>query len=230
MFDEELIPELTYINQKLEFWTSRYNTYRPHQSLNYLTPLEYYQLSQQKKGEKCTGCSGPEQVLDKSLAAIHNKDVKKIVFTLTFFIFKIIFISSVLASGFQLKTIGALDVDGVTTNHIWYTNGNITFTGIAIPNSEIEVSVDGTIQKINADSSGNWIFRASLAEGDHNLVFTSGGSSISKTLTVGNVPENIGSLPKASTPTVGNIYPTMILLLLGGGFFLPLPFLFLKKS
>jgi len=27
LFDEELIPELTYINQKLEFWTSRYNTY-----------------------------------------------------------------------------------------------------------------------------------------------------------------------------------------------------------
>ena len=55
LFDEELIPELNYINQKLEFWTGRYNTYRPHQSLNYLTPLEYYQLSQQKKGGKVYG-------------------------------------------------------------------------------------------------------------------------------------------------------------------------------
>ena len=70
LFDEELIPELTYINQKLEFWIGRYNTYRPHQSLNYLTPLEYYQLGQQKKGEKCTGCSGPEQTLDKQIYLI----------------------------------------------------------------------------------------------------------------------------------------------------------------
>jgi len=71
LFDEELIPELNYINQKLEFWTGRYNTYRPHQSLNYLTPLEYYQLSQQKKGGKCTGCSGPEQKLDRNLIRVY---------------------------------------------------------------------------------------------------------------------------------------------------------------
>lgn len=50
VFDEELVPELTYLNQKLSQWLGRYNTYRPHQSLKYLTPMEYYQLSQ-KKGE-----------------------------------------------------------------------------------------------------------------------------------------------------------------------------------
>ena len=51
LFDEELIPELTYLNQKIAFWFGRYNTYRPHQSLNYLTPMEYYQLSQKMKGD-----------------------------------------------------------------------------------------------------------------------------------------------------------------------------------
>lgn len=51
LFDEELIPELTYLNQKLNWWLGRYNTYRPHQSLKYLTPMEYYQLNKQKKGE-----------------------------------------------------------------------------------------------------------------------------------------------------------------------------------
>lgn len=50
LFDETLIPELTYLNQKLGIWISRYNTYRPHQSLKYLTPVEYYQLTKQKKG------------------------------------------------------------------------------------------------------------------------------------------------------------------------------------
>ncbi len=43
LFDETLIPEIGYLNQKLSFWIGRYNTYRPHQSLNYLTPMEYYQ-------------------------------------------------------------------------------------------------------------------------------------------------------------------------------------------
>lgn len=48
LFDQELIPELNYINRRLTQWVGRYNTYRPHQSLGYLTPMEYYQ---QKGGE-----------------------------------------------------------------------------------------------------------------------------------------------------------------------------------
>jgi len=43
LFDETLIPELSYLNQKLLDWVGRYNSYRPHQSLAYLTPYEYYQ-------------------------------------------------------------------------------------------------------------------------------------------------------------------------------------------
>lgn len=43
LFDQELIPELDYLNNKLSWWVGRYNTYRPHQSLDYLTPYEYLQ-------------------------------------------------------------------------------------------------------------------------------------------------------------------------------------------
>lgn len=50
LFDQSLIPELSYLNQKLACWIGRYNTYRPHQSLNYLTPMEYYE-NYQKKGK-----------------------------------------------------------------------------------------------------------------------------------------------------------------------------------
>lgn len=42
LFDQTLIPEIDYLNQKISAWIGRYNTYRPHQSLNYLTPMEYY--------------------------------------------------------------------------------------------------------------------------------------------------------------------------------------------
>ena len=43
MFDETIIPDINYLNQKLSWWVSRYNTYRLHQSLHYLTPMSYFQ-------------------------------------------------------------------------------------------------------------------------------------------------------------------------------------------
>ena len=39
------------LNQQLREWEKTYNTIRPHQSLNYLTPLEYITNLQNKKGE-----------------------------------------------------------------------------------------------------------------------------------------------------------------------------------
>lgn len=39
-------------NKRLTVWLGRYNTYRPHQSLNYLTPMAYfnhYMLNYQKE-------------------------------------------------------------------------------------------------------------------------------------------------------------------------------------
>jgi len=43
MFDQDLFPDINYLNQKLAWWVDRYNTYRPHQSLHYLTPMSYFQ-------------------------------------------------------------------------------------------------------------------------------------------------------------------------------------------
>ena len=43
MFDKDIFPDINYLNQKLSWWVDRYNTYRPHQSLHYLTPMSYFQ-------------------------------------------------------------------------------------------------------------------------------------------------------------------------------------------
>jgi len=43
MFDQDLLPDINYLNDKLSWWVDRYNTYRPHQSLYYLTPMSYFQ-------------------------------------------------------------------------------------------------------------------------------------------------------------------------------------------
>ena len=136
-----------------------------------------------------------------------------------------LFPQKVLASGFQIKTIGALDMDGVTYGHIWYTTTNPLITGITTANTDVNISVDGNAEKVSADSDGNWIFHSSLGEGDHTLTFTSRGSTITKTLTIGNVPENIGALPKAQTPTVGNLTPTVILFVSGTLLILAYPLL-----
>lgn len=137
--------------------------------------------------------------------------------------------SSLYAAGFQLKTVGALNVEGVTYTQLWYSNGNVTFTGIALENAEITATIDGTSETITADASGNWSYTASLADGDHQISFASNESTVSFTLTIGEVPANVGALPTAETPTVGIISPTLGLLLFGM-FFLLSAFYFLKRS
>lgn len=123
---------------------------------------------------------------------------------------------TVLASGFQLKTVGALDVDGVTYKHLWYTNGNnLLFTGVALQNTQVTATIDGASNTTTADSSGSWSYSKTLTGGDHQISFSSGGSSVSFTLTIGEVPANIGSLSKVESPTVGTITPTIALLSFG---------------
>jgi len=48
LFDETLVGEIDYLNARLAAWIGRYNTFRPHQSLHYLTPMEYFE---KKRGE-----------------------------------------------------------------------------------------------------------------------------------------------------------------------------------
>ena len=124
---------------------------------------------------------------------------------------------SVLASGFQLKTVGVMNVDGVTYDHLWYTSESVTFTGIALADASVEATIDGTASSVTADASGNWSYSTSLTAGDHAVSFTSNESTISFTLTIGEVPAEVGALPAATTPTAGTAGPTMILFLVGAG-------------
>jgi len=143
------------------------------------------------------------------------------------FLLLLIFPQIALAGTFSLKTIGALNVDGVSYKHYWYTNGNLTFSGSSLENAQITATIDGTSQTITADSSGNWSHHVSLADGDHDISFTSNGSTITFVLTIGeNIPENVGAISTPETPTVGTILPTLILFFGGIASFLT-PF-FLK--
>lgn len=106
-------------------------------------------------------------------------------------------------------------MEGVTYDHLWYTSTNVTFTGITTANAAVTANINGTSGSATADASGNWSYTTTLNEGDNSVSFTSNESTISFTLTIGEVPEGVGGLPEAETPTVGTIEPTIIFLLLG---------------
>lgn len=131
------------------------------------------------------------------------------------FLLILIFPQSLFAAGFQLKTVGGLNVDGVTYDHLWYTNTNITFTGTALQNATITATINGAGGTAIADASGNWSYTATLNQGDNTVSFESGGSMISFTLSIGEVPAEVGGLTAAQTPTVGTTTPTLVLIFLG---------------
>jgi hypothetical protein len=108
-----------------------------------------------------------------------------------------------------------MNVEGVTYNQLWYTNTNVTFTGISTANAAVTANINGTSGSTTADASGNWSYTTTLNEGDNSVSFTSNESTISLTLTIGTVPEGVGALAAAETPTVGIAQPTLFLLFLG---------------
>jgi hypothetical protein len=101
------------------------------------------------------------------------------------FLFCFIFVNQVMAGGFNMTSIGQVGTAGRQITQWWYTSGNPTIRGQAIPGAEVIYDIDGVALQINADSSGDWVFtpQAVLAEGDYSILIKSGGSEIKFTLT-----------------------------------------------
>lgn len=159
--------------------------------------------------------------------------VKKFLLGLTIFAFlSISFLylpSLVSASGFTLRTVGSLNVDGLVYSHLWYTNGSVTFTGGSLPNEVVTATIDGSAATATADATGNWSYATTLAAGDHSVSFSSIASTVSFTLTIGALPDGVGGLPTATAPTVGNIGPTALILVIGIGL-VATPLILLRRS
>lgn len=148
---------------------------------------------------------------------------------LFFLLVLLLFPQPLFAAGFQLKTVGTLNVEGTTLTQLWYTSGNVTFTGTALENAQVTATIDGTSETVTADSSGNWSYSATLVEGDHQVSFASDAGSVSFTLTIGEAPVDIGSLPTATAPAAGVATPTITMLFVGTVLVLS-AFLLHKKS
>ena len=123
--------------------------------------------------------------------------------------------TGVLASGFNLKSIGSVDTSGRQISHWWYAGSVPVFTGEAPAGSTVTISVDGSEGSVTAGDSNDWSYSpGSLSSGDHSVVITNNGSTISFTLTMGveNVDwDAVNSGTSETLPTVGIIMPTILL-------------------
>lgn len=156
--------------------------------------------------------------------------MKSILSVLIFILAFLLFASSSFASGFYLKTIGALDVEGGIYSQIWYTSENVTFKGVAPAGNSVTAVINGASNTVTADANGNWSYSTSLNQGDNSVSFTTeGANNLSFTLTIGEVPEGVGEIPKAETPSAGVGYPTIFLLTGGSAFLLFASYELVKK-
>lgn len=140
--------------------------------------------------------------------------MKKIFFLTVLSLF--LFAQTSFAGGFYLKTIGELDVEGSALTQYWYTGTNVTFTGVAAASATITVTIDGVSGTTISDSSGNWSYSTNFTQGDHTVTFsTEGVSPYTFTLTIGEVPEGVGSISKSDLPQAGVATPTLIMFFVG---------------
>ena len=155
------------------------------------------------------------------LILIMAKNIKCFVLMLVLFL---ITGKNVLAGGFNLKSIGSVNTSGQQISHWWYTGSVPTMNGEAAAGETVTISIDGTEATATADGEGNWTYvPEALGDGDHEIILTSGGSTISFTLTMGadNVDwDSVNSGGGETLPAAGVLFPTLGLTTLGGVFVL----------
>ena len=133
-------------------------------------------------------------------------------------------LKNVWAGGFNLQSIGSVNTSGRQISHWWYTGSVPTMKGEAAAGATVTVSIDGSEATTTADGDGNWTYvPGALGDGDHTVVLTSNGSTISFTLTMGaaNVDwDAVGGGDTETLPAAGILFPTLSLTTIGALFVL----------
>lgn len=129
--------------------------------------------------------------------------------------------TEVMASGFNIDSIGNVETSGQQISHWWYTGTNVVIKGTAVAGATVNTNVDGVTSSVTVDDSGSWTFSpGDLGEGDKVMVFDSNGSEIKFTLTLGTdkVDWNaVGSSSSSALPATGTDWPTLFLIIGGIG-------------
>jgi hypothetical protein len=131
--------------------------------------------------------------------------------------------NKILASGFNVSSIGSVATGGRQITKWWYTGLQPTIEGEGLAGTVIDVTVDGVVTKVDVTSDGEWSYTpaSALTEGEHTVVLANSGAQMSFTLVLGTATVDwnaVNSEASVSTlPTVGVTWPTWTLPIVGLG-------------
>ena len=131
-------------------------------------------------------------------------------------------ITPAFAADLQLTYIGSMATNGKTYSQWWYSGSNPSLSGTSLPSSTVDITVDGTKESTNTDSSGNWVYNSALlATGNHIVEIADSQKAIRFTLHSGQTMDKTSSQEASSSsqrvqmPVSGGLLPTMITAMLG---------------
>ena len=119
--------------------------------------------------------------------------------------------TTIAGSGLVSQVGGATFIQGA--KQFWVTSARPTFSGITTADSTISGTVGSETVSATANSSGNWSWTpiADLT-GDNTVSITSGSTTVSFKLTIGQLPASIASSSASSLAPAGTITPTFAVL------------------
>ncbi|MBI4037425.1 hypothetical protein HY382_00065 [Candidatus Curtissbacteria bacterium] len=124
-------------------------------------------------------------------------------------------VSTVIAGSGLLSSIsGVTFIQGAT--QFWISDTTPTFSGLTTAGVPVDITIGGVKNGVVADSSGDWSYtHATELTGDNEITIATSESSITFTLTIGALPENIASSAGSALAPAGSVNPTLFIL--GGG-------------
>jgi len=131
--------------------------------------------------------------------------MRKILSFIVTFVLFFLFSFQATAATLQVTKIGSLDLGGQMYSEWWYSGTNPTLYGTATASSDVTITIDSVASTATADASGGWqLTPTTLTQGDHTIVVTSSGETVSFTLHVGQAYPGTSTtaIPAESTPAV----------------------------
>lgn len=114
-------------------------------------------------------------------------------------------------SGLVSSIGGATFIQGA--KQFWVTSSKPTFSGVTEAGGNVDITVGTEKNVVVADSSGNWSFTpAADLSGDNQVTVATATTSVTFTLTIGALPENIASASGSTLAPAGSFAPTVAIL------------------
>ncbi|MFA6981712.1 MAG: hypothetical protein WC243_01645 [Patescibacteria group bacterium] len=117
-------------------------------------------------------------------------------------LFASFYVSKALAATLTLDKIGALSTDGKVYSEWWYTGTDPVLTGKAVAGKSVSVKVGEATESVTANAQGAWSYYLDAGAGDHNIVVSSEGESLSFLLHLGQTLPTSGTTSEVSQSTV----------------------------